>query len=149
MNTVASKNIIAFPQFAEICGAHGLKATQQRFEIYSELLKSTAHPDTETVYVEIRKRMPSISFDTVYRTVRVLEEKGVILRIDPGFERARYDANMSMHHHFICRKCGMIKDFSSEDFDRISPPDAIDEIGKADCVHVEIRGVCNKCKSKK
>ena len=148
MNTGALHSIIGFAEFADICRKHGLKATQQRFEIYAELFKSLEHPDAETVYLEIRKRMPSISFDTVYRTVRVLEEKGVISRINPNLERTRYDANTKKHHHFICAKCGLIKDFHSEDFDRLSPPGEIDEIGKAEYVHVEVRGLCNKCKRK-
>jgi Fur family peroxide stress response transcriptional regulator len=143
------KNTMAFADFVDLCREHGLKATQQRFEIYVELFNSLEHPDAETVYLEIRKRMPSISFDTVYRTVRVLEEKGVISRINPNLERTRYDANTKRHHHFICDKCGLIKDFYSEEFDRLAPPVEIDEIGKADCVHVEVRGVCNKCKRKK
>lgn len=149
MKTGASENIIGFAEFAGICRKHGLKATQQRFEIYSELYKSVEHPDAETVYSEIRKRMPSLSFDTVYRTMRMLEDKDIISRISPGLERTRYDANMDRHHHFICRRCGMVKDFYDKDFDRISPPGAIGELGEAEGIHVEIRGVCNRCKRKK
>ncbi|OGV55053.1 MAG: hypothetical protein A2X45_11215 [Lentisphaerae bacterium GWF2_50_93] len=143
------KRKIGFAEFAGICRNHGLKSTQQRFEIYSELIGSTEHPDAESVYTAIRKRMPSLSFDTVYRAMRTFEEKGAISRVSPGLERTRYDANMEPHHHFICGKCGTIKDFYSEEFNRISTPMEIDELGKAEYVHVEVRGLCNKCRKSK
>lgn len=140
---------LSFAEFAGICRKHGLKATQQRFEIYSVLAVSADHPDAESVYKLIRKRMPSISFDTVYRTMRVFEEKRIISRISTGLERTRYDANLERHHHFICKECGMIKDFYSEDFDSISAPEAVNDIGKAEYVHVEVRGLCNDCRKGK
>ena len=148
MKIDVSEKRIGFAEFAEICREHGIKATQQRFEIYSMLVGSPDHPDAESVYSAIRKILPSISFDTVYRTIRMLEEKGVISRVVPGLERMRYDANRERHHHFICVKCGMIKDFYSEDFNSIAPPDSINDIGQAEYVHIEVRGVCHKCKEK-
>jgi Fur family transcriptional regulator, peroxide stress response regulator len=141
--------IMSFAEFAEKCREHGLKATQQRFEIYSELVSSDKHPDAESVYTAIRKRMPSLSFDTVYRAMRMFEEKGVISRISPGLERTRYDANMERHHHFICGKCGKIIDLYSEDFNSIALPDSVGDIGKVEYVHIEVRGICNKCRKSK
>ena len=103
-----TKGSSGFARFADICRAHGLKVTQQRFEIYSELAASEEHPDAETVYEKIRGR----------------------------------------HHHFICGKCGTSKDFYSADFNSILPPEEVNGFGKAEYVHVEVRGVCNKRRKK-
>jgi len=55
-----------------------MKVTHQRTEIFRELAAGTEHPDAETVYQRVCKRVPSISRDTVYRTLSTLETKGLI-----------------------------------------------------------------------
>ncbi len=57
--------------------------------------------------------------DTVYRTLATLESKGLIRRTGALGGPARYDANMDRHHHFVCKVCGMVKDFSSEAMDEL------------------------------
>ena len=64
--------------FVEHCRDAGIKATHQRQEIYVELAHTEEHPDAETVFRRVRLRIPTISFDTVYRNLRTLEEHGVI-----------------------------------------------------------------------
>ena len=88
--------------FKEHCRKTGLKATHQRTEIYRELAATEVHPDAETIFRNVRERIPAMSFDTVYRTLRTLEEKGLIARVGTPLERSRFDANMMKHHHFVC-----------------------------------------------
>ncbi|MDX9981465.1 MAG: Fur family transcriptional regulator [Lentisphaeria bacterium] len=97
--------------FAERCREAGLKATHQRIEIYRELCRTDEHPDAETIYRRVKDRMSAISFDTVYRTLKTLEEKGLIARVGSPLERFRFDANLESHQHFICNVCGRIIDF--------------------------------------
>ena len=134
--------------FASLCRQHGIKATHQRMEIYRELASTEEHPDAETIYTRVRERIPAISLDTVYRTLRLLEEKEIIGRVGPMADRTRYDVNMQHHHHFICTKCGSIKDFSYEQMDALCPPDDVRKMGDIQSVHVEIRGICLDCSKK-
>lgn len=131
--------------FAEICRSEGLKATHQRTEVYRELARTREHPDAETIYRRVRRRIPSISLDTVYRTLRLLEGKGVISRVGALGERARFDANLDRHHHFVCRQCGLVRDFYSPMLDTLPIPKQASDIGRIDAMQVEFRGRCAEC----
>jgi Fur family peroxide stress response transcriptional regulator len=132
--------------FSQVCRRSGIKATHQRTEIYRELAGTDEHPDAETVYTRVRKRIPAISLDTVYRTLRLLEKKGVISRVGSLGERARFDANTDRHHHFVCTKCGFIGDIYHEGPNDFQPPMEAKAMGTVNSVHVEWRGLCKACR---
>jgi Fur family peroxide stress response transcriptional regulator len=134
-------------EFVEACHHQGIKATHQRTEILRELVATEEHPGAETIYVRVRQRIPAISLDTVYRTLRMLEAMGMIARVGSVQDRTRFDANPDRHHHFVCRECGTISDFSSDLFDRFPVPRQVAELGDVDSVYVELRGRCGKCRS--
>lgn len=134
--------------FSELCRSEGIKATHQRMEIMRTLAATEEHPDAESVYREVKQRIPTISLDTVYRTLRMFEEKGLIARVGSVRDRARFDANTEHHHHFVCTQCGMVRDFYSEALDSLSPPSDIGRLGEVDGVYVELRGVCRNCREK-
>lgn len=123
----------------------GLKLTRQRTEIFRELAASTEHPDAEAVYQAVSLRLPGISRDTVYRTLSTLEKEGLIRRVQPLFESARYDANLDDHHHFVCTSCGLVNDFYSEDLDRLPIPKSVETLGWIESAQVEVRGICSSC----
>ena len=135
-------------EFAEACRRQGVKATHQRTEILRELVGTQQHPDAETVYGRVRRRIPAISLDTVYRTLKLLEEKGVISRVGSTRDRARFDANTNRHHHFVCTECGRIDDFTSDVLDRFPVPQEVAAMGRVDGVYVELRGRCRMCQAK-
>ena len=134
--------------FLEICRRQGVKATHQRTEILRELAGSKEHPDAETLFKRVRRKIPAISFDTIYRTLRLFEDRGVISRVGSVRDRTRFDANTDRHHHFICKACGMIGDFYNDAMDRLPVPKAVAEMGSVDGVYVELRGICRECKRK-
>ena len=134
--------------FAAACRAQRVKVTPQRTEILRELASTGEHPDAETVFKRVRRRIPAISLDTVYRTLHLLEDKGVIARVPATNDRARFDANMDRHHHFVCTVCGRISDFYSTALDGFVPPPAVRALGAVETVHVELRGRCRECRSK-
>lgn len=136
-------------EFKERCRQAGLKATPQRVEIYRELAATEEHPDAETLLRRVRKRMPTLSFDTVYRTLRTLEEKNIIGRLGAPTERFRFDANTSRHHHFVCTRCGAIRDFVSKRYDGLPAPEGARTLGQPESIHVEVRGLCNDCGASK
>jgi len=111
--------------FVRICRAKGLKATHQRMEIFRELASSKEHPDAEAVYTNVRKRVPAISLNTVYRTVTTLEKHGLIHRAGTLSGSTRLDADIEPHHHFICTVCGAIMDFRSHSLNNLQIPSGL------------------------
>lgn len=134
--------------FVAACRRNGVRVTHQRTEILRELAGTDKHPDAETVYHSLRKRLSSISLDTVYRTLRLFEDTGVIARMGGMKERARFDANTTQHHHFVCTKCGLVRDLYDEAFDNLQASQDLPRIGCVDSVHVELRGRCRTCRKK-
>jgi Fur family peroxide stress response transcriptional regulator len=133
--------------FEQICRSAGVKLTHQRMEIFREVAGSRDHPDAETVYRAVRKRIPMVSLDTVYRALWLLSDLGLITTLGPRRERARFDANLRRHHHFVCRRCGLARDFYSDAFDGLTLPQSVRAMGTVETTHVEVRGVCRKCAS--
>ena len=136
-------------RFAETCGRAGMKVTHQRTEIFRELAGSDEHPDAETVYRRVRKRVTGISRDTVYRTLATLESEGLLRRTGALGGPARYDANMDRHHHFVCRACGLMKDFHSEALDQLPIPKSVEAFGHIEAAQVQVRGICSSCVRRK
>ncbi len=127
------------------CRASGLRITQQRLEIFRELLNCSDHPDAEKLFQRLRGKMPGLSLDTVYRTLWMLNDAGVITTMGLEREKTRFDGNIDHHHHFVCIKCGSISDFYSDTLDSLEIPESAKKLGKACNAHVEIRGICNNC----
>lgn len=84
----------------QLCVEHGLKMTGQRRVIARVLSEADDHPDVEELYRRALSLDSRISVATVYRTVRLLEEKGILERRDFGGGRARYEATEHGRHHY-------------------------------------------------
>jgi len=131
--------------FTEACNTAGARMTHQRMEVFREVAKSDEHPDAETIYNRVRRRIPAISLDTVYRTLATLETLGVVSRVYLLCDRARFDAMITPHHHFVCSQCGTLKDFMSSEADKLRIPPEVRSWGIVKSTHVEVRGLCSKC----
>lgn len=135
--------------FTAECKRAGVKLTHQRMEVFREVARTVDHPDAETVYRAVRKKLPTISQDTVYRTLWRLMELGLVTTLGMPRERSRFDANMTRHHHFVCTNCGRARDVYSRKLDELAPPTATKEMGEVKAAHVEFRGICARCAKKK
>ena len=122
----------------------GIKTTFQRLEIFKEVAASEDHPDAEGIYRAVRARIPTVSLDTVYRTLWLLLDLGLITTLGPRY-KVRFDGNIRPHHHFVCTRCGLTRDFYSEDFDRLKVPDAVHAFGSVEAAQVELKGICSNC----
>lgn len=89
---------------------HGLQVTYQRLAIYQALYFTKQHPSAEIIYQQVKKRFPMISLGTVYKTLERFYEVGLIQKVSPITEVARYDANIHPHHHLVCLECQSIQD---------------------------------------
>ena len=125
--------------------AAGVKLTHQRLEIFRELAASHDHPDADTIFREVRRRVPTVSLDTVYRTLWLLNDLGLITTLGPRRESVRFDANLTPHHHYVCVQCGLARDFESAALNALRLPEAVKRLGSVSGTHVEVRGVCERC----
>lgn len=95
-----------------LCAERGLRITDQRRIIAQVLSESSDHPDVEKLHERAAERDPRISIATVYRTVRLFEEAGILDRHDFGDGRARYEAAPEAHHdHLIDVETGRVMEF--------------------------------------
>ena len=96
----------------QLCADKGLRITEQRRVIAKVLSESDDHPDVEMLHERANKIDPGISIATVYRTVRLFEEAGILDRHDFGDGRARYEAAPEAHHdHLIDVESGKVVEF--------------------------------------
>ena len=103
-----------------ICLAKGLKMTGQRRVIARALSSSDDHPDVELLYQRSNAIDSNISIATVYRTVKLFEEAGIIERHDFGDGRSRYEAMGESHHdHLINLKTGEVIEFTNEKIEKL------------------------------
>ena len=96
----------------QLCADKGLRITEQRRVIARVLSDADDHPDVEMVHERANKIDPGISIATVYRTVRLFEEAGILDRPDFGDGRSRYEAAPEAHHdHLIDVETGKVVEF--------------------------------------
>ena len=131
--------------FREACERLGMKVTHQRMEIFRVVVSTEEHPDVVSIHRRVKKKIPTISLDTVYRNLKLLAEHGLISIVGMSQESVRFDGNMHYHHHFTCMKCGTIRDFSSEGIDDLEIPDAAKAFGAPLSLHLEVKGICARC----
>jgi Fur family ferric uptake transcriptional regulator len=102
------------------CVEKGMRMTEQRRVIARVLQSSSDHPDVEELYRRASAVDPNISISTVYRTVKLFEDAGIIERHDFRDGRSRYETLPEEHHdHLIDLRSGKVIEFRSEEIERI------------------------------
>ncbi|EEW24771.1 Fur family transcriptional regulator [Rhodobacter ferrooxidans] len=102
------------------CEAKGLRMTDQRRIVAQVIGASADHPDVEELYFRCIKLDPRISIATVYRTVKLFEESGILERLDFADGRARYeDAERDHHDHLIDMNSGAVLEFVDPDIEAL------------------------------
>jgi Fur family peroxide stress response transcriptional regulator len=116
--------------------------------VYKLLLETKEHPSADMVFQKVRKTFPSISLDTVNRTLNTLSEIGVAFVVEGSGDAKRFDGNLDNHQHFKCVKCKRIIDFYHKSFDNIKIPKNIS--GKFTILKKTIyfEGICDLCRKK-
>jgi Fur family transcriptional regulator, peroxide stress response regulator len=132
-------------QFKQAARKAGLKLTHQRLEVFREVASSLDHPDADAVFRAIQEHMPTVSLDTVYRTLWLLNDLGLVTTLGPRRESTRFDANLEKHHHYVCIRCGLARDFESEELNALRVPDTVTSFGSVIAAQVEVRGICGDC----
>jgi Fur family ferric uptake transcriptional regulator len=103
-----------------LCAAKGMRMTEQRRVIARVLARSADHPDVEELYRRCAEVDDRISISTVYRTVKLFEDAGIIERHDFREGRARYEQIPDTHHdHLINLRTGDVVEFQSDEIERL------------------------------
>ena len=129
----------------EVLRKEGLKITHQRLEIFRELLNSDDHPTVEMLYSRLKSKLPTISPDTIYRTLTTLEQHGLVAKVQTLENQARFEGEVEEHHHIICNRCGKITDFYWQFPDEASLPDEILHWGRIEKKSLTLHGFCEQC----
>jgi len=120
--------------------------TPQREAVLFVVQNSRHHPTANEVFEAARKRLPSISFATVYNSLRYLKEQGLIHEITFGDAASRYDRETERHDHAICTKCGKLVDFDLPEMTNLLRSAARKSRFKAESVHLTLVGICPECR---
>jgi Fe2+ or Zn2+ uptake regulation protein len=126
--------------------ATGRRLTSQRRLILGVLEESGGHFDAETLFVEARDRDPDISLATVYRTLAVLKEMGLVEEHRLGEEHGHYEAVQGKpHYHFTCLECGRVIEFDTPLVARIERELSAREGVRITSTHLHVSGYCAQC----
>ncbi len=100
-------------------GTHGLKVTPQRIAVYKALLELSNHPDTDQIIARVTKEHPTISPGTIYKTLDLFVEYGIIIRIKTDSGRMRFDHRTNHHHHLYDKTTDRIEDFDDDELNNL------------------------------
>lgn len=120
--------------------------TNQRRAILDFLQSGKVHATPEEVYAAVKQKLPRVSKATVYRNLNFLVEKGLIRRLKIK-DVACYEAKRDKHHHVICKKCGRIMDFKSDELTSYALSLAKDfEEAEVVSANTIFYGICKNCR---
>ncbi|WP_456387324.1 Fur family transcriptional regulator [Desulfolithobacter sp.] len=136
-------------RFEETCRAHGLKITHQRIQIYRTLVDSSTHPAAEDLYRQLVRQIPTLSLDTVYRTLATFEKLDLVKRVETTGNQSRFEARTEQHHHFFCDDCGQLLDFTWPSFDSMPLPEDLEKLGSIREKSLILHGLCSHCQAAK
>ncbi len=122
----------------------GLKLTPQRLAILEYLKDNREHPSAADIYAAVSEKFPTMSFATVYNTLKALKDRDHVLELAIDGGKKRYDPDTVRHHHLICTECRKIVDIFVE-FD-LNVPEAELNGFEIRANHVDFYGVCPQCR---
>ena len=124
----------------------GYRLTPQRLMVLSAIEGSPDHISAEEIYEQVKAKYPNVNISTVYRTLELLRELGMVTQTDLGEGRVRYHpAERGHHHHLICSRCGRIFELDESLLYPLKEA-LLREYGfMADLRHLAIFGRCRDC----
>jgi Fur family peroxide stress response transcriptional regulator len=132
----------------EMLRKKGYKATPQRIAICRFVLHSREHPNAQRIYDEVKKVHPTVSLATVYKTLQILTEQGLIQELDFPETQAKFDSYTEPHINLVCLQCGQIQDFNDdaarEMIERVATKGEFKPTGQ----RIDIYGSCKTCSRK-
>jgi Fe2+ or Zn2+ uptake regulation protein len=132
-------------ELSERLRERGLRATSQRLVMHRLLRERNRHLTAEELLDEASARLPGISLPTVYSTLELFEELGVVHRVNGGGGTLLWDTRGDDHHHLVCRRCGRVEDIDTP-LDLSAARRSARRVGfAADRAEVVVSGLCSDC----
>ena len=126
---------------------HNIKPSVQRIAIMPYLMEYPVHPSADDIYTALSPSMPTLSKTTVYNTLKLFSEQGAAQMLTIDEKNTNFDADTSLHSHFLCKCCGHIYDLQC--------PEAVKDVESMEMeghqvaeVHYYYKGICKNCLSK-
>ena len=139
-------------RFKRVLRDNGLKYTKQREVLLQTLYNNNEHFTPEQLYLYIKERHPgsNVGIATVYRSLNLLEESGMVTSISFGAQGKKFElANKPHHDHIICRHCGVIVEFEDQVIEKRQLTIAKDNGFKLTGHIMQLYGVCSECNKQK
>jgi Fe2+ or Zn2+ uptake regulation protein len=135
-------------ELAALLRERGLRATSQRVVMHRLLRDHNRHLSAEELLSEAGERLPGVSLPTVYATLELFEQLGIVRRVNGGGGTLLWDTRADAHHHLICRNCGRIEDMDTPlDLERARRSAARAGF-QPDRAEVVVSGLCADCAGK-
>ena len=124
--------------------AHNIKPSMQRIAIMTYLMENRTHPSVDEVYTALSPSMPTLSKTTVYNTLRLFSEQGAAQMLTIDERNVNFDADTSLHAHFLCKRCQHIYDLNMPSTGKQVELFNIDghEVSE---MHYYYKGICKNC----
>ena len=139
-------------RFKRVLRDNGLKYTKQREVLLQTLYNNSEHFTPEQLYLYIKERYPglNVGIATVYRSLNLLEESGMVTSISFGAQGKKFElANKPHHDHMICRQCGVIVEFEDQIIEKRQLAIAKEHEFKLTGHIMQLYGVCGECNKQK
>lgn len=124
------------------------RLTPQREAVLNVIRAREDHPTASEIFEAARERLPTISYATVYNSLRYLREAGLVREISFGDSASRYDRETERHDHAICSVCGKLVDFDLPQAASLLRVAARKARFKGESVHLTLTGVCPDCRER-
>jgi len=134
----------AWADLRRLLAARGGRLTPQRIAIYEAVVGRTTHPSVEMVCDEVRRRFPSVSPATVYATLDLFADLGLIQQISGPVRR--YDGQAARHVNLVCQRCGRVIDVHDPRLRSLERTVAARARFHVKAVRFELHGICPRCR---
>jgi Fe2+ or Zn2+ uptake regulation protein len=132
----------------EALRAAGRRLTSQRRLILQVLEESDGHLDADALYDRVKARDPDVSLATVYRTLAVLREIGLVEEHRLGEDRGHYEVvRQEPHYHFTCLRCGKVIEFDTSLVAQVEQELCEQEGVRVTSTHLHVSGHCAQCRN--
>lgn len=133
---------VNYDNVLKILEEKGISPSYQRIKILEYLILNKNHPSVEEIFRDLSHEILTLSKTTVYNTLKLFAEKGIVKVLGIEKDFARYDIDISPHSHFKCIKCGKIYDLKINSENDINIDETFEKIYSENYIY----GICKNCK---
>ncbi len=142
----AEKNGRGWAVLRRLLQSRGGRLTPQRMAIYEAVVGQTTHPSVEMVHAAVRARFPGVSQATVYATLDLFSDLGLIQEV--GGRVRRYDGRAGRHINLVCERCGEVTDAADPRLEALERRTALRAGFDVRSARFELHGLCPRCRAK-